>query len=61
MRDRDQEKADRTGGRRRRSFRGQPLGRELRRRLGPLEYTLLVLIVVGIAITIGMAILDPSA
>lgn len=57
---RDQEKADRTGGRRRRSFRGQPRG-QLRRRLGPLEYTLLVLIVVGIAITIGMAILDPSA
>ncbi len=31
-----------------------------RRRLGPLEYTLLALIALGIAITIVMAIIDPS-
>jgi hypothetical protein len=52
---RNRQKTER-GGRRRRSSGGR-----LRRRLGPIEYTLLVLIVVGIAITIGMAILDPSA
>lgn len=32
-----------------------------RRRLGPLEYTLLALIAFGIGITIAMAILNPSA
>jgi hypothetical protein len=31
------------------------------RRLGPLEYTLLVLIALGIAITVVMAIVNPSS
>jgi hypothetical protein len=30
------------------------------RRAGPLEYVLLALIVVGVAITLAMAIIDPS-
>lgn len=34
--------------------------RQLSRRLGPLEYTLLALIVLGIVITVTMAVLDPS-
>lgn len=34
--------------------------RQLSRRLGPLEYTLLVLILIGIVITVTMAVLNPS-
>jgi hypothetical protein len=38
---------------------GHTPGRRGSRRLGPLEYMLLALIAVGIAITVVMAILDP--
>ena len=42
------------------SRRGGSAARERLRRLGPLEYMLLALIALGIAITITMAILNPS-
>ena len=41
--------------------RGSSPTRRQSRRLGPLEYMLLALIVLGIAVTIAMAILNPSA
>ncbi len=41
--------------------RGRSSAELTRRRLGPLEYTLLALIALGIGITIAMAILNPSA
>ncbi len=44
-------------GRRRR--RGAP-ARQRSRRLGPVEYTLLALIALGIVVTITMAVLNPS-
>ena len=50
-----------TPGRQRNSE--QPAYRPLRRRrsrLGSLEYTLLALVAVGIAVTLAMAILNPS-
>ena len=43
----------------RRHSRG-PMRRWAPRQLGPLEYLLLALILLGIAVTIAMAILDPS-
>ena len=46
--------------RRDRVRRRHTAARRSMRRLGPLEYTLLALIALGIAITIVMAILDPS-
>ncbi len=46
----------RDGGRRAHPFSGRPR----RRRLGPLEYMLLALIALGVAITIAMAVIDPS-
>jgi hypothetical protein len=41
--------------------RGRAAAVPTRRRLGPLEYTLLALIALGIGITITMAIINPSA
>jgi hypothetical protein len=35
--------------------------RRTHRRLGPMEYVLLALIALGVAITIAMAIIDPAA
>jgi hypothetical protein len=46
----------RDGGRRARPSSGRPT----RRRLGPLEYMLLALIALGVAITIAMAVIDPA-
>jgi hypothetical protein len=45
-------------GDQRRSRRPGRLGR--RRRLGPLEYALLALVAVAIAITLVMAVFDPA-
>ena len=52
----ERDEAVRKHGRRRRASPA----RQLSRRLGPLEYTLLVLIALGIVITITMAVVNPS-
>jgi hypothetical protein len=46
--------------RQRKLLRGSSSARKKARRLGPLEYWLLALIALGIAITVAMAIANPS-
>jgi hypothetical protein len=46
---------------RRRRVAGLRANREPERRLGPLEFLLLGLVALGVAITIAMAVIDPPA
>jgi hypothetical protein len=48
------------GARRKRELAARSSVRRQGSRPGPLEYALLALVVVGIAITIAMAVVDPS-